>query len=498
MRDLLKDRLRFSYENDAASSFIIVTIGQGEKIIEHQVEMICSNPVTSILPVSVRLKDNERSLYYTITSKQSLKQFLTRKKLKRNEVLDILIYITRTVVDCKNHFLYDKNFLLDEEFIYINPVTLETSLVYLPVQLDIEFTSNFKLFITNLLVNSAHVDESSSDNFMQRILNLAKTDTFNAAALDRLLSELRHGNSIAQDAGQKSQKNVTRTSKIHIPQQSDQYLQNNNIHVEEVKLQFNGRRHEEEVYKTRYKPNILLAAILSQVLLVIAVIVLYQTVLFKQESDPTSVMGLFLIVGAMDFLILKNLLDKKNMETVKVSEPLKSNAGVNKIKGQRYTEDHAVSTSRQDTYFQAAKQSEEYIAGEFFGAASAEAGPVLQTGGDRPPISADETVILGCSQDSYPYLRSAKSGNTGKIAITKPSFIIGRLEDQVDYILQNNTVGKLHAEIISKGGLYYLKDLNSRNGTYINGNKIKSNIEYKINDSDSITFADSEFTFYTK
>ena len=53
----------------------------------------------------------------------------------------------------------------------------------------------------------------------------------------------------------------------------------------------------------------------------------------------------------------------------------------------------------------------------------------------------------------------------------------------------------MHAEIIFKNGEYYIKDLNSRNGTYINGERINSNIEYKIEDKDKIDFANGKYTF---
>lgn len=50
-------------------------------------------------------------------------------------------------------------------------------------------------------------------------------------------------------------------------------------------------------------------------------------------------------------------------------------------------------------------------------------------------------------------------------------------------------ISHLHAEIERKEGAYYLQDLGSSNGTFLNGNKIEANRPYLIEDGDKIAFA---------
>lgn len=50
-------------------------------------------------------------------------------------------------------------------------------------------------------------------------------------------------------------------------------------------------------------------------------------------------------------------------------------------------------------------------------------------------------------------------------------------------------ISRLHAEIERKEGSYYLQDLGSSNGTFLNGNKIEPNKPYLIEDGDKIAFA---------
>ncbi|MDP4183260.1 MAG: FHA domain-containing protein, partial [Bacillota bacterium] len=108
--------------------------------------------------------------------------------------------------------------------------------------------------------------------------------------------------------------------------------------------------------------------------------------------------------------------------------------------------------------------------------------------------SKADTVLLQDSSN-LPYLLNLNSGSNEKIFIDKASFVIGRLKSQVDYELRGSGISKVHSEIITRNGQYFIKDLNSSNGTYVNSEKIKSNFEFEIKNHDIIRFANMEFQF---
>jgi pSer/pThr/pTyr-binding forkhead associated (FHA) protein len=56
-------------------------------------------------------------------------------------------------------------------------------------------------------------------------------------------------------------------------------------------------------------------------------------------------------------------------------------------------------------------------------------------------------------------------------------------------------VGKIHACIRKRNGRYYIVDLNSKNGTYVNGIRLKSNVEHELSDNDEFVLANTVFTF---
>jgi pSer/pThr/pTyr-binding forkhead associated (FHA) protein len=79
--------------------------------------------------------------------------------------------------------------------------------------------------------------------------------------------------------------------------------------------------------------------------------------------------------------------------------------------------------------------------------------------------------------------------------IYKENFKIGRDNFSCDFIIDNNLVGRLHAAIIKKYGQYYILDNSSRNGTFVNGQKIRNMTEYSIKNGDEIKLSNETFIF---
>ena len=83
------------------------------------------------------------------------------------------------------------------------------------------------------------------------------------------------------------------------------------------------------------------------------------------------------------------------------------------------------------------------------------------------------------------------------ISINKPVFRLGKEKSYVDYFVNNNAaVSRSHADIIRRGNNYYVKDLNSKNRTYINDMAISVQTETEICDGDRLKLGNEEFIFY--
>src|SRR5579864_977203 len=64
------------------------------------------------------------------------------------------------------------------------------------------------------------------------------------------------------------------------------------------------------------------------------------------------------------------------------------------------------------------------------------------------------------------------SGNRSRLAITPLPFLIGR-QGENHLVLRDNRASRTHARIVVEDGEYYVEDLKSRHGVYVNGRKVK-------------------------
>ncbi len=69
---------------------------------------------------------------------------------------------------------------------------------------------------------------------------------------------------------------------------------------------------------------------------------------------------------------------------------------------------------------------------------------------------------------------------------------LGR-DDSNDIVIKDKFISKNHMRIIKEDGIYYIEDLGSANGTYLNGELITDAIELK--DKDLIDVGRVEFLF---
>jgi len=67
------------------------------------------------------------------------------------------------------------------------------------------------------------------------------------------------------------------------------------------------------------------------------------------------------------------------------------------------------------------------------------------------------------------------------VPIVRSPFRIGRSSD-VELVLASPRVSKLHAEIIERGGRHVIRDLGSRNGTFVNGEPVKDERDLIVGD----------------
>lgn len=73
-------------------------------------------------------------------------------------------------------------------------------------------------------------------------------------------------------------------------------------------------------------------------------------------------------------------------------------------------------------------------------------------------------------------------------------FTVGSLESCVDVEIKDVSIGEIHASFTQEGNVVYLEDLNTWNGTFINGTKLKEE-KVAIKEGDEIRFGNISFVY---
>ena len=107
----------------------------------------------------------------------------------------------------------------------------------------------------------------------------------------------------------------------------------------------------------------------------------------------------------------------------------------------------------------------------------------------------NRTVILSERKSPKFYLRALNRDMYQDIYMEEFPFFIGKVQINTDFMVKNNAVSRFHAKIEAVGDNFFVSDLNSTNGTYINHNRLEPNVRAALQINDVVTFADVSYKF---
>ena len=502
----LSERAQFSFESGVSASYLVIGTSAEEQVLNYQVEMVAENTIPGVLAFDVRQKDDSLHFYYNITSKLALSQFLSRRKLKRDEFIRLISSIIKVLWDTRVYFLFRNSFVIDVNYIYIEPFSLKPYLAYLPIHSDLDIHMHFKSFLTHVIFNAADIDESNTDNFLQRIITYMKTESFNVFELGKLLDELKEKEHIRREDSELFEMDLPKCkeTKDQVELKNNKKVMAKESHLAPSGLGNDERKNQERKTKS-FQANlnpVIFIPVCDAAAIILAVT---QAELLKSLGNDlmTTYLAFGLILLALNALAIKKLKERKSKSTVSFQGKQQKN-GIAQNKSEIKKDGWSLTRELENAYNDAYRRDDSKKVIPFTHRNMLKNENPIVTGRSMDSHNAmmtkfsiyhGETTFLKAPNEKMPYLQSKQEEVTEKIFISKTGFIIGRLKEQVDFCMQNKTIGKVHAEFVQRDGVFYLKDLNSRNGTFINNKRIDSNKEVLIKDKDTITFANNEYVF---
>lgn len=81
------------------------------------------------------------------------------------------------------------------------------------------------------------------------------------------------------------------------------------------------------------------------------------------------------------------------------------------------------------------------------------------------------------------------------VRIDKFPFVIGKRKEETDLVLDDRSISRIHARILEEEGNIYLEDLNSTNGTFKNGLRMRPYEKRRLEKEDELRFGKVEYIF---
>ena len=552
--------VNFSYESQNQSSYLVAEIPPSEKIVQYQLQMMTANDIRGLLSSMKRQNNESILIYYNITSRISLGQVLNRRKLTKKEFLNLLEGTAQAWKEIQEYQLEGDGLCFQEDYIFVKSDSCEPSFVYLPLFESGAGMDHLKEFIQRLILNG--VVEMTTDNFIQVLLGTLNDGTFDIHNLEECLQSLKavkqrpaaekmkvsapvREEAPAQPVRQQPEPQFT-YARQDSPEKPVIPLAQEEKKSEKKAKKFGklpkkeSKREKETQTETpdeasdqeKNKKKFLLV----QAVFMVCVAALISFGAFTDAETgallTSNILAAVLIVGALEFVIYREIFvnskkagekKKKEKQTKKPSAKKPQGRKI-EIPGRKKEDDMPVpDTGRRimpaaEVVPPRGRQIDEmprqmgHPAGEIPNQAPPVVEPPRHAAFINPDMQpygtlgetvmddgdTDATDFWDPGQASDAFLEYMGEGGPTRIPLMKDSFLIGRLKAEVDFAVSNSKVGRIHAEILRSDGKYYIKDLNSKNGTYINSGteRISSNIPYPLCNGDRIFLANSEFVFH--
>ena len=120
---------------------------------------------------------------------------------------------------------------------------------------------------------------------------------------------------------------------------------------------------------------------------------------------------------------------------------------------------------------------------------------LMELEGQEEDLFGKTELLTSPEEEGRAYLIPIDPIDLPLIPIERGSTLIGKLSAAADVILPYRTVSRLHAKLVSTEEGDYLLDLNSRNGTTVNGVPLMGETKRKLEDGDDISFAGKKYRY---
>lgn len=464
---------------------------------EHGLKVLFYQSIEGILSMNKRNINNQVKLYYDITGKQSLSN-LADKWLTLELIKKLIVGIIEIVEKAYEYLIPEDNFILLPEYIYLDVVKESPSLCYYPGY-GVSIREQIITLIEHLM-NKVNYNDKEAVLFVYNLYSICREEGFTIKQLSEAINEKKmmpkkfeHSTQACKDKRElgktvfKEDVNLREVEKEHEEEES----------IVKIPAMMEKMTDEKELLCYPLKTYCLTGISILGGIILLAISfftgIVYNP--YGNRIDYSKLFAIIILLICMEGYLLKLFWDKKNRITKMVSEvsyfdPRKfmKTLFYNESKGEGDHQKAIKSESKGEGDHQKEIKSESKGEGyiNHYQMSSQE--------DDMEEINA--TCLLNEIEESNNLLlEPVDKLKYEPIMLTDFPFFIGKLKRNVDYCIEKDVVSRYHAKITKEKGKYYITDLNSRNGTFVNSDPVPTYQKKELSLGDVITFANIKYKF---
>ncbi|MCF0133315.1 MAG: FHA domain-containing protein [Blautia sp.] len=471
--------MKADYKRDVNHNYLVLSEGAVD-VDSYPIRMLSSNVVPSLLKCRIQSMDGEILFYYDITSRQSVTTIFETYKLKQRDLQMILDGFLQIMEQMGEYLLNPSQLLLDPAYMFVEMEMKKVYFCYLPGYKN-DVREKFRQLTEYLLPKLDHED-AMAVMIGYGVYRKALEDTFRLEDIKEELFRKRAEDLPGRKNGQREEWPSGENGSI--PWHEDGLPAGVSMEkTDEQQKDVRFVRDASEESRKNHK-NIVRkigACGIGAVLLLICLLLKYMGYIPWIRVETILIVFAGIMIAVMAGIILcERMLPCKTRKRERVyPESLANKKAGDGIANLDHPEENRTEA-----------------ADDMSGAGLS----VMQKREERQSKAKDEgygeTVVLCANSVSGPaVLVSREAGELATIYLQEEITVIGKLETAADAVIDLPTVSRIHAKIRKMGDDYYLTDLNSRNGTSVNGKILKSGEDYLLQEEDEVDFAQARFVF---
>lgn len=451
--------MKAEYKRDMNHNYLIL---YGEKDINtdsYQVRMLVGNIIPSLLKCRIQGVDGKFMVYFDITSKQAVSTLYEEKKLGNEDLRLIFGGFVRVMEEAAEYLINPAQLVLKPQYIFADCEKKELFFCLMPGY-DKDIKKQFQLLTEYILPKIDHEDSEAV------ILGYGvyRRTMENSFHLEHIKEELYRKQNNKEEIKTETEKD---SREISVQETGEESL------MQSSGMSENFWREEKTEKTDSHKLFGKKVAVFVLILLALAGVTMAISGGYLPHQDISVLLGV--VLAGMGGIMLAVLIIRKAKEVYKQPQresrekPQLSEKFVRTPVNEILQEgsDDSIKTMME-------KKSLHREREEDFG----------------------ETVVLSAGVVSGPAsLVSREPGELAPIYLQEELTVIGKLENACDAVIDLPTVSRIHAKIRKREEEYYLSDMNSRNGTIVNGRLLLPEEEYRLQEEDEVDFAQARYIF---